>query len=252
MSDFTGPGRNSEMSTIRSSQRVGWSFCSSSRWPGDSIWKQPSVSERADQLERRDRRRAAIASRSTFSPVVRAISSRAWRIEREHPHAQDVELQVPQQLDVVLVGLDHPVAVRAALERHAFDQIVARQHDPARVQRDVSREPVQSARPRGTTSPAARIGRLMPRSSGRRSIARAGGAPRCAGTLSRSPRARPRAGRAPCPPRGPPSAPGRCRSSRRSPRARCRGATGPCRRRPRAGPTPRRCRCRAARRASGS
>src|SRR3954465_12692271 len=45
MSDFTGPGRNSEMSIIRSSHFVGWSFWRSSRCPGDSIWKQPSVSE---------------------------------------------------------------------------------------------------------------------------------------------------------------------------------------------------------------
>ena len=59
----------------------------------------------------------------------------------EHPHTQDVELQVPQQLDVVLVGLDHAVAVGAAFQRDAFDQVVARQHDAARVHRDVAREP---------------------------------------------------------------------------------------------------------------
>ena len=80
MSDFTGPGRNSEMSTIRSSHRVGWSFWSSSRWPGDSIWKQPSVSE-ARISSNVGMSSVAIRSRSTFSPVVRAISSSAWRID---------------------------------------------------------------------------------------------------------------------------------------------------------------------------
>ena len=80
MSDFTGPGRNSEMSMIRSSNRVGCSFCRSSRWPGDSIWKQPSVSE-ARISSNVGSSSSGIRSRSTFSPVVRAISSIAWRID---------------------------------------------------------------------------------------------------------------------------------------------------------------------------
>ncbi len=46
MSELTGPGRNSEMSTIRSATSRGAIFFTSSRWPGDSIWKQPSVSDR--------------------------------------------------------------------------------------------------------------------------------------------------------------------------------------------------------------
>ena len=80
MSDLTGPGRNSEMSTIRSSNATGWSFWSSSRWPGDSIWKQPSVSE-ARIISNVAASSSAIRSRSTFSPVVRAISSSACRID---------------------------------------------------------------------------------------------------------------------------------------------------------------------------
>ena len=143
MSDFTGPGRNSEMSTIRSSHRVGWSFWSSSRWPGDSIWKQPSVSE------------ARISSNVGIvvggDPVqVDLLAGGARDLvqgvahRREHPDAQDVELQVAEQLDVVLVGLDHPVAVRAPLERHPVHQVVVRQDDAARVQRDVAREAVQA------------------------------------------------------------------------------------------------------------
>jgi hypothetical protein len=46
MSELTGPGRNSEMSTMRSSMSRGASFFTSSRWPGDSIWKQPIVRDR--------------------------------------------------------------------------------------------------------------------------------------------------------------------------------------------------------------
>ena len=80
MSDFTGPGRNSEMSTMRSSHRFGWSFCSSSRWPGDSIWKHPSVSE-SRIISKVGSSSSGIRSRSTFSPIVRAISSIAWRID---------------------------------------------------------------------------------------------------------------------------------------------------------------------------
>ena len=43
MSDFTGPGRNSEMSMTRSSNRSGPNLPISSRCPGLSIWKQPRV-----------------------------------------------------------------------------------------------------------------------------------------------------------------------------------------------------------------
>ena len=79
MSDFTGPGRNSEMSMIRSDHRVGWNFWRSSRWPGDSIWKHPIVSD--DRMRSKVKGSSAgMASRSTFSPRVRAISSRAWRM----------------------------------------------------------------------------------------------------------------------------------------------------------------------------
>ncbi len=44
MSDFMGPGLKSEMSMMRSlNSRGGAIFPMSSRCPGDSIWKQPSV-----------------------------------------------------------------------------------------------------------------------------------------------------------------------------------------------------------------
>ena len=43
MSDCMGPGRNREMSMMRSLSSIGASFPMSSRCPGDSIWKMPSV-----------------------------------------------------------------------------------------------------------------------------------------------------------------------------------------------------------------
>ena len=142
MSDFTGPGRNNEISTIRSSHRFGCSFWSSSRWPGDSIWKQPSI-RGTDQLE------SARVVQSDAVEVYLLARRSSDLIEcvahgREHPNAEDVELQVAEQLDVVFVGLDHPVTVRASFQRNTLDQVVRCEHDPARVQRDVSGEPVES------------------------------------------------------------------------------------------------------------
>ena len=43
MSLLTGPGRNSEMSVMRSSKVSGANLPTSSRWPGDSIWNMPRV-----------------------------------------------------------------------------------------------------------------------------------------------------------------------------------------------------------------
>ena len=130
------------MSTIRSSNRSGCSFWSSSRWPGDSIWKHPSVSEA--------RISSNVAASSSGNPLeVDLLPGGAGDLvdrvahRREHPHAQDVELEIAEQLDVVLVGLDHAVPVGAALQRHPAYEVVAREHDPAGVQRDVPREPVE-------------------------------------------------------------------------------------------------------------
>ena len=43
MSLLTGPGRNSEMSVMMSSNVSIPDLPTSSRWPGDSIWKTPRV-----------------------------------------------------------------------------------------------------------------------------------------------------------------------------------------------------------------
>ena len=63
---------------------------------------------------------------------------------REHPHAQDVELEQTEELDVVLVGLDHPVALERALEGHPPDEVAVGEHDAGWMQREVPGEPVQS------------------------------------------------------------------------------------------------------------
>ncbi len=43
MSLLTGPGRNSEMSVITCAKVSMPDLPTSSRWPGDSIWKTPRV-----------------------------------------------------------------------------------------------------------------------------------------------------------------------------------------------------------------
>ncbi|CAM5721280.1 hypothetical protein STENM223S_04366 [Streptomyces tendae] len=79
MSAATGPGRKSEMSTTRSWKVDGWSLPTRSRWPGDSIWKQPSVS--ADRIIRYVAGSpSGTASRSTRSPVARSTSATACAI----------------------------------------------------------------------------------------------------------------------------------------------------------------------------
>ncbi len=82
MSAATGPGRNSEMSTTRSWKVDGWSRPTRSRWPGDSIWKQPSVSaERiSSYVAPSPGGTCAGSSRSSSSPVPRRISATACAI----------------------------------------------------------------------------------------------------------------------------------------------------------------------------
>ena len=80
MSDFTGPGRNSEMSMMRSPKVSGANLPISSRWPGDSIWKQPRVCADCTSAKVAGSSRSRSSS-SMRSPVVRSISSTAWAIE---------------------------------------------------------------------------------------------------------------------------------------------------------------------------
>ncbi|SIN14549.1 Uncharacterised protein [Mycobacteroides abscessus subsp. abscessus] len=75
MSECMGPGRNREMSMIRSPTSRGCIFPISSRCPGDSIWKQPRVwVERISSKVSSSR--VSMASRSGRWPSVCSISSR--------------------------------------------------------------------------------------------------------------------------------------------------------------------------------
>jgi hypothetical protein len=64
----------------------------------------------------------------------------------QQAHSQDVELQKAQALDVVLIRLDHPVLDERPLQRDPVHQVVAREHDPRGVQRQVTGEAVQPLR----------------------------------------------------------------------------------------------------------
>ncbi len=83
MSLFTGPGRNSEMSAMMSSKLSRPDLPTSSRWPGDSIWKTPRVlaAEIIRKVSSSSNGTCARSSRSMSWPVVSRISSTAWAIE---------------------------------------------------------------------------------------------------------------------------------------------------------------------------
>ena len=70
--------------------------------------------------------------------LVQAVAHR-----REHPHAEHVELQQPQQLDVVLVRLDHPVALERSLERHPIREVMAGEHDAGGMKGEMPGESIQ-------------------------------------------------------------------------------------------------------------
>ena len=142
MSLFTGPGRNSEMSMMMSSNVCGPNLPTSSRCPGDSIWNMPSVrvlriSSNVGRVVARDR---VDVDRLAVDPghLVDGVRDR-----RLHPDAQQVELEQPELLDVVLVELAHRIAEVAALHRGAVQQRGVGQQHPARVQRDVPGQPVE-------------------------------------------------------------------------------------------------------------
>ena len=149
MSDFTGPGRNSEMSMMRSSKVSGPNLPTSSRCPGDSIWKQPRV-----WVERISRKVASSSSgHGGRGRRGRPARRRPGRTScdgvghrRLHPDAEDVELEQAHRLDVVLVELAHREARPARLDRRAVEQRAVGEHHAARVQRDVARAARRAAR----------------------------------------------------------------------------------------------------------
>src|SRR4051794_7124467 len=115
MSLFTGPGRNSEMSMTMSSNVSGPNLPTSSRCPGDSIWNMPSVRVLRISSNVVGSSRGT-ASMSTVTPSTRHLVE-GVRDRRLHPDAEQVELEQPELLDVVLVELAHRIAQVAVLHR---------------------------------------------------------------------------------------------------------------------------------------
>ena len=130
---------------MRSSNVSGANLPTSSRCPGDSIWKQPRVRVDCDQ---REGRRVVEGHLGLVVDVdVVAVDPRdlvdGVGHRRLHPDAEHVELEQAEVLDVVLVELAHREAQPARLDRRAVEQRGVGQQHPARVQRDVARQPVE-------------------------------------------------------------------------------------------------------------
>jgi hypothetical protein len=142
MSLLTGPGRNSEMSTMRSSKVLGANLPTSSRWPGDSIWKQPRVwvDCTSAKVAGSSRGTAVDVDHGAVDPLDLLHRVRHGRL---HADAEHVELEQPELLDVVLVELAHREAQPAGLDRCAVEQGGVGQQHPARVERDVAGQPVE-------------------------------------------------------------------------------------------------------------
>ena len=95
MSDLTGPGRNSEMSMMRSSNRLGPNLPMSSRWPGLSIWKHAEGAGGADQLEGGGvvvRHLRLVVEVDLLARDPRHLGDGVGH-RRLHPDAEDVELE---------------------------------------------------------------------------------------------------------------------------------------------------------------
>ena len=195
MSLFTGPGRNSEMSVMMSSKVSMPDLPTSSRWPGDSIWKQPRVLAVRDHARRSLGRRRAPAPRRRgrcATPSMRSISATAWAIEDCIRMPSTSSLSRPRSSTSSLSNWLIGKPGEARLHRGAVEQRGVGEQHAARVHRDVAGQPVepldepeQQVEPGCSPSPdgaAARAGRAA--RPGRRG-------PGCAGTPWRSRRSRP-------------------------------------------------------------
>ena len=224
MSLLTGPGRNSEMSVMMSSKVSIPDLPTSSRWPGDSIWKTPRVL--AAEIMSKVRSVVEGHLHLVVEVDVAALDPLDLRDRVGHrglhPDAEHVELEQAEVLDVLLVELAHRVAQEALLHRGAVEQGARR-----RAARRTGASRCGAAARRGSP-PAGRTGRSCPtrrrppRGPGRWRAARAGrAAPSgrrgrgCAGTPWRWRRSPPPACRARPRRRGSRGAPCRCPSSRR-------------------------------------
>ena len=134
MSVLTGPGRNSEMSMMRSSKRLGAELADQLALArATRSGSSPRVLGRADQLVRSRSSSSgtcASSSRSICDPVDPLDLGDGVRHRRLHPDAEHVELEQAEVLDVVLVELAHREAQPAGLDRGAVEQRGVGQQTP--------------------------------------------------------------------------------------------------------------------------
>ena len=217
MSDLTGPGRNSEMSTMRSSKRLGPELADELALARALDLEHAQGAGGADQLVGGGvvvRHLRLVVEVDVLARDPRDLGDGVGH-RRLHPDAEDVELEEAQGLDVVLVELAHREPQPARLDRGAVEQrrrwTARRRTGAARCagagrrgpRRGRRRRPCAGCRGRGC---AARAGRRW----------RAGRPWRgCAGTPWRSRRPRPAAARARRRRRARRGAPCRCPSSTR-------------------------------------
>ena len=145
MSLLTGPGRNSEMSVMMSSNESSPDLPTSSRWPGRLDLEDPEGLGRGDHLVGRGvvERHLCVVVEVDLEPVGAPDLGDRVGHRGLHPDAEHVELEQPEVLDVVLVELAHREAGEASLDRGAVEQRGVGEQHPAGVHGDVAREPVE-------------------------------------------------------------------------------------------------------------
>ena len=175
MSLLTGPGRNSEMSVMMSSKLSMPDLPTSSRWPGDSIWKHP------EGLGGRDHPVGVVVGEPHLALVVEVDLDAGGAADQLdgvghrglHADAEHVELEQAELLDVVLVELAHREPREARLDGGAVEQGGVGEQYPARVDGDVAGQPVEpldetehQVEPLGVDAARAQLGQLAQRHPG--------------------------------------------------------------------------------------
>ncbi len=130
---------------MMSAKVSGPNLPTSSRWPGRLDLEAPQRVGRADEPEG-----AVVVERHARAVVEVDLHGvdpgdlvDGVRHRRLHADAEDVELEQPHRLDVVLVELAHREPQPARLDGRAVEQRRVGQHDPAGVQGDVPGQGVE-------------------------------------------------------------------------------------------------------------
>ncbi len=154
---------------MRSSNRLGPSLPTSSRWPGALDLEHAQGAGGADQLVGGGvvvRHLGLVVEVDLLAGDPRHLGDGVGH-RRLHPDAEHVELEEAQGLDVVLVELAHREPDPARLDRGAVEQAGVGQHDAARVQGDVPGQAVEGldeveegGHPRAVEAAAAQLGQV--------------------------------------------------------------------------------------------